>query len=348
MDKGTNVERVGLDVLELLLKDHTSKKNIIWATDEYAEMGSGYGFYDEITIKKIAGDNEGLIKPRNYKSDNIQLNRVRTKGEVFTPAWVCNMQNNAVDEVWFQCSYDDIAMESVAPTCDYGRFNVSFSGGWETVKEKVKFPEIGENKAKSWQSYVWQRRLEIACGEAPYLTTRYDAATGDLIEVPDRIGLLDRKLRVINERVRTHKSWFVWTKRALQSTYGYDWQGDNVLLARKNVLFTVMEHYTAKYDKILSKTHVIEFAKIISWNIWQMDGIRFVLPKSCHDVWADEDVLDNGMIDLFEKPKTKNQKLVPCYGCKNNDSTRHSGIYCKIKDWQNRRIISMLEVIRND
>lgn len=52
MDKSKNVERVGLDVLELLLKDHTSKKNIIWATDEYAEMGSGYGFYDEITIKK--------------------------------------------------------------------------------------------------------------------------------------------------------------------------------------------------------------------------------------------------------------------------------------------------------
>lgn len=130
--------------------------------------------------------------------------------------------------------------------------------------KKVNFHEVGENKEKSWQSYVWQKRLEIACGEAPYLTTRCDAATGEIIDVKNRIGLLDRKLRVIGERVRTHKSWLVWTKRALQSTYGYDWQGDNVLLARKNVLFTVMEHYAYKYEKELAKTYIIEFVKIMT------------------------------------------------------------------------------------
>lgn len=344
---------IGQDILEILLKDNTTKKNIIWATDEYSEIGNGYGFYDEITIEKISDDNAGFIKSRNYKDDSIQQSRVRTKGEVFTPAWVCNMQNNAVDEAWFQYEYDENALDTctmcvVADNQDYGMFNKAVPGSWEVIEKKVNFPEVGENKEKSWQSYVWQKRLEIACGEAPYLTTRYDAATGEIIDVKNRIGLLDRKLRVIGERVRTHKSWLVWTKRALQSTYGYDWQGDNVLLARKNVLFTVMEHYAYKYEKELAKTYIIEFAKIISWNIWQMDGIRFVLPKSCHDVWADEDKLEDCMPDLFGSTKEKHKKLVPCPGCKNNDSTKHSGVYCKIKDWPNRRIISMLEVIKND
>ena len=99
---------------------------------------------------------------------------------------------------------------------------------------------------------------------------------------------------MIGERVRTHKSWLVWTKRALQSTYGYDWQGDNVLLARKNVLFTVMEHYAYKYEKELAKTYIIEFAKIISWNIWQMDGLKYVIPNSC----CTKEIIDE---DLFER-----------------------------------------------
>ena len=38
----------------------------------------------------------------------------------------------------------------------------------------------------------------MACGEAPYLCSRYDATTGDLIPVLRRIGLLDRKLLLVN------------------------------------------------------------------------------------------------------------------------------------------------------
>ena len=55
---------IGQDILEILLKDNTTKKNIIWATDEYSEIGNGYGFYDEITIETILDDNAGVIKSR--------------------------------------------------------------------------------------------------------------------------------------------------------------------------------------------------------------------------------------------------------------------------------------------
>lgn len=35
---------------------------------------------------------------------------------------------------------------------------------------------------KDWRKYVDARRLEISCGEAPYLVSRYDTVTG--CEIP--------------------------------------------------------------------------------------------------------------------------------------------------------------------
>ena len=80
--------------MELLLKDHTTHKNIFWATDSYASKGKGYTFYDEITIERITGDNEGIILPRCIKSKEEQIQRTKDKAEVFTPSWICNKQNN--------------------------------------------------------------------------------------------------------------------------------------------------------------------------------------------------------------------------------------------------------------
>ena len=44
-------------------------------------------------------------------------------------------------------------------------------------------------------------RMEITCGEAPYLVSRYDTTTGEPIPIGRRIGLLDRKLCVINRQL---------------------------------------------------------------------------------------------------------------------------------------------------
>ena len=49
--------------------------------------------------------------------------------------------------------------------------------------------------------YIKKRVLEITCGEAPYLTTRYDAVSGEEIPVEKRVGLLDRKLSAIPKEV---------------------------------------------------------------------------------------------------------------------------------------------------
>ena len=97
--------------------------------------------------------------------------------------------------------------------------------------------------------YVQSRRLEVTCGEAPFLASRYDAATGEMIPVARRIGILDRKLRVVSENVTTEDEWRKYATHAVQSTYGYEYQGDNLLLARVNLLLTYAEHLQARWQR---------------------------------------------------------------------------------------------------
>ena len=60
-------------VLEKLLLDHTTHKNIFWATDSYASLGKGFSFSDEITIAHITGENGRMIQPRAVKLSLIHI-----------------------------------------------------------------------------------------------------------------------------------------------------------------------------------------------------------------------------------------------------------------------------------
>ena len=252
----------------ILLKDNSSGKNLIWATDGYVQYGVGYGKDDHISILSITGSYGNIIKPRTEKTKQEQLSRVRDKAEVFTPSWICNKQNNLIDNSWF-------GRENV--------FNVESEKGWTATEEKIEFPE-----GKTWQEYVKVQRLEITCGEAPYLASRYDAVTGQAIHVKERIGLLDRKLRIVSENVDDEKDWYFWAKEAVKSVFGFDWQGDNVLLARENLLYTFVDYYEAKFGVSPIKEYLREIAEILSWNVWQMDGLKFVIPNSCHNTLPDQ------------------------------------------------------------
>ena len=66
-----------------------------------------------------------------------------------------------------------------------------------------------------------------------------------MIPVARRIGILDRKLRVVSENAATEDEWRKYATHAVQSTYGYEYQGDNLLLARVNLLLTYAEHLQA-------------------------------------------------------------------------------------------------------
>ncbi len=294
-------------LLRLLLIDHSSGCNIIWATEHYAGPGEGYGFHDEITPEKIAGTNGPLIHPRVKKSTREKNRRSRDKGEVYTPAWVCNAQANLIDNAWF--GEKDI-------------FNRELEKGWETLARRIPFPSAS---GKTWQDYVRDTRLEITCGEAPYLVSRYDAVTGTAIPVEERVGLLDRKLRVVGENTDNREEWYEWARRAYCSTYGYEWQGDSLFLARKNLLLSYVEHFRKRWGEETSPLpeEIYRTAEIIAWNIWQMDGLKFVIPDTCHEeVTRARGPLEQG-----------NVKRTPCPGCAKNDYHKHNGIRCVIRDW---------------
>ena len=217
-----NLTENNFELLKILLKDRTTNQYIKWATDNYIIYGMSYAPEKEILPKKIIIGNNNLIQPRILKAQEEQSKRTRDKAEVFTPSWICNEQNNLVDEAWFNRK---------------NIFNRPIENGWITNEKIIDFPN-----QKTWKDYIDERRLEISCGEAPYLVSRYDTVSGKLIKVPDRIGLLDRKLRVINENVDDEKTWIEWVNRAYQSIYGYEYQGDNLLIARENLFYTFIDN----------------------------------------------------------------------------------------------------------
>jgi len=301
------------EVLEILLRDHTTQKNIFWATNNYQELGEKYQFSSQILPELITGDNGHIIMPRVKKDKVLQLSRVREMAEVFTPTWICNAQNNLIDNAWFERENvfnDEIMLEN--------GINI-----WKVNEEKIYYPE-----GKTWKHYVRDKRLEMACGEAPYITSRYDTTTGEFIPVEKRIGLLDRKLRVINENVDDTGEWLKAAQTAYKNTYGFEWQGDSLLIARESMLYTFIDNYILKYGKepLLKSLQYISY--IISWNVWQMDGLKGVIPNSCGTKKTE-------IQNLFGKTEIKTEE---CEGCAKDNIKKHNGIHCLIKDWSNKDI----------
>jgi hypothetical protein len=271
-----DISKIPKEVLKILLKDRSTKKNILWGTDNYKDVDRQlpmddlmendsdkvFGFesdleaHKQIKLKTILDEQLDILRPRVMKSDKTKAGRTKNKAEVFTPSWICNKMNNYLDDDWF-------GRENV--------FNVAEDKKWCTNNDKIQFS--GDD---DWKKYIESTRLEITCGEAPYIASRYDTTTGDVIPIFDRIGMLDRKLRVVKENCVTKAEWYEWALKSLKSVYGYEYQGDNLLIARINVFMTFVEHYEYKFGAFIEGIPMDilkEASEIVSWNFWQMDGL---------------------------------------------------------------------------
>ena len=291
-----------LKLLKKLLVDKTTKKNIMWATDAYRALGAGYERNREMDEDLITGMHADVIKTRARKAMEQQSERTKQHAEVFTPLWVVKKMVDHADEEWFGVS------------------DMFFKAGERT--EKVKFPADGEG----WQAYVDSRRMEITCGEAPYLATRYDVETGEAIPVERRIGILDRKLRVVTENAEGESEWLKWAYRALESTYGYEFQGDNLLIARVNVLMTFAEHLQARFERKPTERELSHAANTIVWNVWQMDGLSGTIPY-CK---AEEGV----QISLFELLDPE----------ENARAAAETQPHCMIYNWRSKQPVEYLSL----
>ena len=180
--------------------------------------------------------------------------------------------------------------------------------------------KIAFEKPKDWQKYVDSKRLEITCGEAPYIVSRYDTTTAEIIPVRERIGILDRKMRIVSENTDNEKDWLKWTYRAFQSVYGYEYQGDNLLIARINLLITFVDYMQEKLNRVPTDAELKKIVNIIVWNFWQMDGITGTVP--------------------FGKPKDEFQQMSLFDYTVGINDTEKEVVDCKIFDWRSNKSLS--------
>ncbi|MGQ7659719.1 Eco57I restriction-modification methylase domain-containing protein [Streptococcus suis] len=144
------------------------------------------------------------------------------------------------------------------------------------------------------EAYLNLKWLEITCGEAPYMVSRYDTVTGQAIDLEERVGFLDRKLHRLSEEVHEEEAWFQGVVTAYQNAYGYEYQGDSLLLARENLLASFIDYYQAKFYQEPSPSQKQTITQIISYNVLQMDGLTYTSPYS-------EQAKEAVQLSLFEE-----------------------------------------------
>lgn len=210
------------------------------------------------------------------------------------------------------------------------------------VKQMNKACDTKRVTKLNWQEYVALLKIEITCGEAPFIVSRYDPVSDkqELLPLAERVGFLDKKLCVVSQYCTTHEEWLKWAKIAFQSSYGYEWQGDSLLIARENLLYTFIDYYQDKFKETPSTELQKELAEIIVWNIFQMDGLKYVIPMSCKT----ETITIKGVETLFGK---EDDQIIekPCLGCENKTAKNHNGSYVKIMDWKEDKSIRFVDIV---
>jgi hypothetical protein len=131
--------------------------------------------------------------------------------------------------------------------------------------------------------------------------------TGELIPIVERAGFVDRKLARINNEVSNKAEWQRLVELAYKSSYGFEWNGDSLLLARENLLYTYRDYYFAKWNDEPLYGLFEEIAVIISYNVFQMDGLKFTIPLT-----EKREKVVEMQLSLFDPPEPKDEwKIVP-------------------------------------
>jgi len=159
----------------------------------------------------------------------------------------------------------------------------------------------------SLEEYVDLRWLEITCGEAPYMVTRYDTVTGEEIPLSERVGFVDRKLQRISREVSDEVTFYELVKKAYRASYGYEYQGDSLILARENLLAIFEDYYLAKTGNQPTLEQKKEIATIISYNVFQMDGLKKSSPYSAKQRQSQQLSLFSDELEVQEVEESKTQ-----------------------------------------
>ena len=189
-----------------------------------------------------------------------------------------------------------------------------FTPSWIVDKQVMAvLEEFKDYKLDKFLETTW---MEITCGEAPYITSRYDMMSGEPIALSDRKGFIDRKFQRLNDdiTVDSHRKWVNRAVKIYESSYGFEFQGDSLILARMNLLYTFIENHVERFNEKPSTYMIEKIIDIITWNIFQMDGLKYTVPYAIIDV-------DDG---------AENQ------------------VFAKLKDWKKDEVLFVKEMIEKE
>lgn len=194
-----------------------------------------------------------------------------------------------------------------------------FTPTWVVKKQNDEVDrELIEKDLETYVKFKW---LEITCGEAPYMATRYEMETGEIIPLEKRVGFVDRKLTRINAEITDKAEWQRLVEEAYKASYGFEWNGDSLLLARENLLYTYRDYYYDKWKEEPFYGLFEKIATIISYNIFQMDGLKYIIPLT----EKREKVIDF-QLSLFEDEEPEEKWIV------------HPGKRVKIMNWETNKM----------
>lgn len=173
--------------------------------------------------------------------------------------------------------------------------------------------------------FIQTKWLEITCGEAPYMVNRYDMNTGTIIPLKKRAGFIDVKFKKLNEEIEAEEEWVKLAIEIYKASYGYEYQGDSLLLARENLLLTFIDNYFYMFGAFPDNKLILEMSKIVSSNVIQMDGLTYEVPYS--DGGAKEYGTQLNLFEEIDIEEMKEPQLA------------------KINLWKKKKIIDFKEII---
>lgn len=154
------------------------------------------------------------------------------------------------------------------------------------------------------------------------MATRYDMESGEVLSLYERVGFVDRKLSKINKEIDDKAEWQRLVEIAYKASYGFEWNGDSLLLARENLLYTYRDYYFDKWNEEPIYGLFEKIASIISYNIFQMDGLKYIIPLT----EKRERILEVQLSLFGEEEETEDKWLVV------------SGKKVKIMNWETNKM----------
>ena len=101
--------------------------------------------------------------------------------------------------------------------------------------------------------------------------------------------------------------------------------GDNLLIARINLLMTFVDYMNNKWYRQPEKTELRKVANIISWNVRQMDGLKGTVPMGV----LKEEYHQMSLFEPFQEVE---------------EADDDPEVRCRIYDWRSEKSILYLDL----